>query len=232
VSILKRDSLVRRVALCLVMSMVVLAFASSAQLPTPRYNSIKSYEDLLHMQEDLIKSFESLLKNTTFTQGTGQDMSVNQSYKFLFSFDDLASRQQKGIYSFEDLSTYNWTELSDTQKISLTNSYEDLLHSEFSVLSSNEDLLKREFCKLDKTNQQLFLDKFEARIKYEKVLLSKFESWLHYQQTIELNPTLKSAWFKYLDSFEQLIRRETARREAGEATWLPCGFSFAGRRPV
>ena len=189
---------------CFFVLAVVSTCTCSAQLPANRYNSIESYETLLKMQEDLIKSFETLLKNTTFTE-----VQLNQSSKFLASFNDLAYRQQRGIYSFEDLVTYNWTELSTQQKINFTDSYEALLHSEFSVLSSNEDLLKREFCKLDHNNQTTFLNEFESRIKFEKLLLSKFEDWLHYQQTIEMNTTTNAAWFRFLNSFESLIREQS-----------------------
>jgi hypothetical protein len=201
---MKWNVLVRNLTFGLAILIVFSAMNSYGQLPQPRYYSIESYEDMLKMQETLIESFESLLKNTTFDETKDY-----QSSKFLDSFDDLADRQQKGIYSFEDLVSFNWSGLDTDQKINLTNSFEDLLHSEFSILSSNEDLLKREFCKLNVTAKQEFLNRFEDRIKYEKLLLSKFEAWLNYEQTLELmGATENAAWFKFLDSFEELIREQ------------------------
>jgi hypothetical protein len=167
------------------------------------YDSMKSYEDLLRSQTTLIGSFENLLKNSTLQYGQN-----NYHYQFLDSFDDLAMREQLGLNSFEDLVSRNWSTLSVAEKISLTQSFEDLIRREAIVLSSNEDLLKRGYCSLDATRKQELLDRFEARLKYEVILYTKFEDWLHYQQTIENDPTLKATWIGFLDSFEDLIRRQ------------------------
>jgi len=164
---------------------------------------MKSYEDLLRSQTVLIGSFENLLKNSTLS-GTN----YNHEYSFLNSFDDLADREQQGMASFEDLVSYNWSTLSDDQKISLTQSFEGLIRSEAIVLSSNEDLLKRGYCNVTSAQKQELLDRFEARLKYEVVLYTKFEDWLHFQQTIEDQPTLKRTWMGFLDSYEDLIRRQ------------------------
>ena len=181
---------------------VACALAGSCQAVT--YDSMKSYEDLLRSQTVLIGSFENLLKNTTLSNGTD----YNYQYQFLDSFDDLAMREQLGLNSFEDLVSYNWSDLSVEQRISLTQSFEDLIRREATVLSSNEDLFKRGFCNVTSAEKQELLDRFEARLKYEVVLYTKFEDWLHFQQTIENNPALKTTWIDFLDSFEDLIRRQ------------------------
>ena len=181
---------------------VACALAGSCQAAT--YDSMKSYEDLLRSQTVLIGSFENLLKNSTLSNGTD----YNYQYQFLDSFDDLAMREQLGLNSFEDLVSYNWSTLRVDQKISLTQSFEDLIRREATVLSSNEDLLKRGYCNLTSAQKQELLDRFEARLKYEVVLYTKFEDWLHFQQTIENDPALKKTWIDFLDSFEDLIRRQ------------------------
>jgi hypothetical protein len=113
-----------------------------------------------------------------------------------------------GLNSFEDLVSRNWSTLSTSEKISLTQSFEDLIRREATVLSSNEDLLKRGYCSLNATQKQNLLDRFEARLKYQVNLYTKFEDWLHFQQTIENDPTLKATWIGFMDSFEDLIRRQ------------------------
>jgi len=178
-----------------------MAFALAGFGNAATYDSMKSYEDLLRSQTRLIGSFESLLKNSTL-----QDTDYNYHYKFLDSFDDLADREQQGLASFEDLVSYNWSTLSETEKISLSQSFEDLIRREAIILSSNEDLLKRGFCSLDSAQKQELLDRFEARLKYEVVLYTKFEDWLHFQQMIE--GTQKQTWIDFLDSYEDLIRRQ------------------------
>jgi hypothetical protein len=166
------------------------------------YDSMTSYESLLRSQTVLIGSFENLLKNTT--------LNASMSYQFLDSFDDLAERQQLGLYSFEDVVSFNWTDLDTQQRINLTASYEDLLRRQAIVLSSNEDLLKRAFCNLTADQKQELLDRFEARLKYEVVLYEKFEDWLHFQQMIETenDGAEYETWMAFLDSFEDLIRRQ------------------------
>jgi hypothetical protein len=161
-----------------------------------------SYESLLRRQTVLIGSFENLLKNTT--------LNSSMSYRFLDSFDDLSERQQLGLYSFEDVVSFNWTNLDTQQRINLTASYEDLLRRQATVLSSNEALLKRAFCNLTTGQKQELLDRFEARLKYEVVLYEKFEDWLHFQQMIETDNggAEYETWMAFLDSFEDLIRRQ------------------------
>ncbi|MCX6679061.1 MAG: hypothetical protein NTX42_01660 [Methanothrix sp.] len=180
---------------------IACTLAGSCQAAT--YDSMKSYEDLLRSQTVLIGSFENLLKNSTLVSGDN-----NYHYKFLDSFDDLAMREQLGLNSFEDLVSRNWSTLSTSEKISLTQSFEDLIRREATVLSSNEDLLKRGYCNLNDTQKQDLLDRFEARLKYEVNLYTKFEDWLHFQQTIENEGKLKPTWIRFLDSFEDLIRRQ------------------------
>ncbi len=182
---------------------LVAACALTGSCHAATYDSMKSYEDLLRSQTILIGSFENLLKNSTL-----QYDELNYHYQFLDSFDDLAMREQLGLNSFEDLVSRNWSNLSVPEKISLTQSFEDLIRREATVLSSNEDLLKRGYCSLDSTQKQELLDRFEARLKYEVILYTKFEDWLHYQQTIENDPALKETWVDFLDSFEDLIRRQ------------------------
>jgi hypothetical protein len=184
-----------------VIGILITAIALTGFGTAATYDSMKSYEDLLRSQTTLIGSFESLLKNSTL-----QDTGYNYHYKFLDSFDDLADREQQGLASFEDLVSYNWSTLSEAEKISLTQSFEDLIRREATILSSNEDLLKRGFCSLDTTQKQELLDRFEARLKYEVVLYTKFEDWLHFQQMIE--GTQKQTWIGFLDSYEDLIRRQ------------------------
>jgi len=178
---------------------IVSAIMGMGQAAT--YDSMKSYEDLLRSQTLLIGSFENLLKNSTL-----MDTGYNYHYQFLDSFDDLAAREQQGLSSFEDLVSYNWSTLSPAEKISLTQSFEDLIRGEAIVLSSNEDLLKRGYCSLNPTQKQELLDRFEARLKYEVVLYTKFEDWLHFQVMIE--DTQKNTWKGFLESFEDLIRRQ------------------------
>jgi hypothetical protein len=182
---------------------LIMACVLAGSCHAATYDSMKSYEDLLRSQTVLIGSFENLLKNSTLEYGQN-----NYHYQFLDSFDDLAMREQLGLNSFEDLVSRNWSNLSVEEKISLTQSFEDLIRREATVLSSNEDLLKRGYCSLDATQKQELLDRFEARLKYEVLLYTKFEDWLHYQQTIENYPLLKATWIDFLDSFEDLIRRQ------------------------
>ena len=182
---------------------LVIACALAGSCSAATYDSMKSYEELLRSQTVLIGSFENLLKNTTLA---GSD--YNHHYKFLDSFDDLAKREQQGLASFEDLVSYNWSTLTIEQKISLTQSFEDLIRREAMVLSSNEDLLKRGYCNVSPGQKQELLDRFEARLKYEVVLYTKFEDWLHFQQTMENDPALKQTWIGFLDSYEDLIRRQ------------------------
>jgi len=179
--------------------LVACALAGSCQAAT--YESMKSYEDLLRSQTMLIGSFENLLKNSTLIYGVNND-----HYKFLDSFDDLAMREQLGLNSFEDLVSRNWSTLLPSEKISLTQSFEDLIRREATVLSSNEDLLKRGYCSLEATQKQNLLDRFEARLKYQVNLYTKFEDWLHFQQMIE--DTEKNTWIGFLESFEDLIRKQ------------------------
>ena len=183
----------------LITAFVLTGFGTAAT-----YDSMKSYENLLRSQTTLIGSFENLLKNSTL-----QDTGYNYHYKFLDSFDDLADREQQGLSSFEDLVSYNWSTLSETEKISLSQSFEDLIRRESTVLSSNEALLKRGFCALNSTQQKQLLDRFEARLKYEVVLYTKFEDWLHFQQMIEVNQTEEPVWIGFLNSYEDLIRRQS-----------------------
>jgi hypothetical protein len=190
---------------------LVVACALTGSCQAASYESMKSYEDLLRSQTLLIGSFENLLKNTTLS-GTN----YNYQYQFLDSFDDLAMREQLGLNSFEDLVSYNWSTLSVEQRISLTQSFEDLIRREAMVLSSNEDLLKRGYCNVSPSEKRELLDRFEARLKYEVVLYTKFEDWLHFQQTIENSPALKQTWIDFLDSFEDLIRRQARLLESFE----------------
>jgi hypothetical protein len=187
----------------LFIGMLVVACALTGSCQAATYESMKSYEDLLRSQTLLIGSFENLLKNSTLVSGDN-----NYHYKFLDSFDDLAMREQLGLNSFEDLVSRNWSTLSTSEKISLTQSFEDLIRREATILSSNEDLLKRSYCNLNDTQKQDLLDRFEARLKYEVNLYTKFEDWLHFQQTIENEAKLKPTWIRFLDSFEDLIRRQ------------------------
>lgn len=180
----------------LAMTIAITGLGSAAT-----YESMRSYEDLLRSQTTLIGSFESLLKNSTLEDG-----SYNYHYQFLDSFDDLAEREQQGLASFEDLVSYNWSSLSEEEKISLTRSFEDLIRREATILSSNEDLLKRGFCSLNSAQKQELLDRFESRLKYEVVLYTKFDEWLQYQQMIE--GTQKETWMAFLDSYEDLLRRQ------------------------
>lgn len=180
----------------LAMTTAFAAFGSAAT-----YESMKSYEDLLRSQTTLIGSFESLLKNTTLENGID-----SYHYQFLDSFDDLAEREQLGLASFEDLVSYNWSTLSQEEKIDLTRSFEDLIRREATILSSNEDLLKRSFCNLNPAQKQELLDRFESRLKYEVVLYTKFDEWLQHQQMIE--GTQKETWIAFLDSYEDLLRRQ------------------------
>lgn len=196
---LKRDW-----TITLFVGMLVVACALTGSCQAATYESMKSYEDLLRSQTALIGSFENLLKNSTLSSG----ISYNHQYRFLDSFDDLAMREQLGLNSFEDLVSHNWSTLSVDQRISLTQSFEDLIRREATVLSSNEDLLKRGYCNLTSAQKQELLDRFEARLKYEVVLYTKFEDWLHFQQTIENDPAFKRTWIGFLDSFEDLIRRQ------------------------
>jgi len=182
---------------------LVVACALAGSCHAATYDSMKSYEDLLRSQTALIGSFENLLKNSTLEYDE-----YNYHYQFLDSFDDLAMREQLGLNSFEDLVSHNWSTLDPSEKISLTQSFEDLIRREAIVLSSNEDLLKRGYCNLSATEKQELLDRFEARLKYEVILYTKFEDWLHFQQTIENDPALKETWIGFLDSFEDLIRRQ------------------------
>ncbi len=182
---------------------LVVACALAGSCHAATYESMKSYEDLLRSQTELIGSFENLLKNSTLEYDE-----YNYHYQFLDSFDDLAMREQLGLNSFEDLVSRNWSTLSPSEKISLTQSFEDLIRREATVLSSNEDLLKRGYCDVSASQKQELLDRFEARLKYEVILYTKFEDWLHFQQTIENDPALKETWIDFLDSFEDLIRRQ------------------------
>jgi hypothetical protein len=179
---------------------LVVACALAGSCHAATYESMVSYEDLLRSQTVLIGSFENLLKNSTLD---GSDQ-----YKFLDSFDDLADREQQGLASFEDLVSYNWSTLSVEEKINLTQSFEDLIRREATVLSSNEDLLKRGYCNVSPSEKQELLDRFEARLKYEVVLYTKFEDWLNFQQMIEDDPELTETWIGFLDSYEDLIRRQ------------------------
>ncbi len=182
-------------------AVAVMAAAFSGCCSAASYDSMRSYEDLLRSQTVLIGSFESLLKNSTL-----QDNGYNYHYQFLDSFDDLAKREQEGLASFEDLVSYNWSDLSEEEKISLTRSFEDLIRGEAKILSSNEDLLKRGFCSLNPVQKQELLDRFESRLKYEVVLYTRFDEWLQYQQMIE--GTQKETWIAFLDSYEDLLRRQ------------------------
>ncbi len=186
-----------------IIGILVIALALAGSCHAATYESMKSYEDLLRSQTILIGSFENLLKNSTLEYDE-----YNYHYQFLDSFDDLAMREQLGLNSFEDVVSFNWSTLTTSEKISLTQSFEDLIRREAIILSSNEDLLKRGYCSLNATEKQRLLDRFEARLKYEVILYTKFEAWLHYQQTIENNPQFKQTWIDFLDSFEDLIRRQ------------------------
>jgi hypothetical protein len=185
------------IILAILASGIAQAFQSTA--PGTRYDSISSYEDLLRSQTSLIESLEDLLENTA--------LNSSMSYKFLDSFDDLASRQQRGLYSFEDLVSFNWSELDSGQKIHFTYSYEDLLRRQAAIISSNEYLLERAYCKLGTEDKKRLLGRLEDRLKFEVVLLKKFEDWLHYQQLME--DTEYNSWIAFLSSFEDLIRRQS-----------------------
>jgi hypothetical protein len=195
--VLKFKGGLRVTSLAVALIMIMAGMSAAAE-----YSSMTSYESLLRSQTVLIGSFENLLKNTT--------LNSSMSYQFLDSFDDLAERQQLGLYSFEDVVSFNWSDLDTQQRINLTASYEDLLRREAIVLSSNEALLKRAFCNLTTEQKQELLDRFEARLKYEVVLYEKFEDWLHFQQMIETDNggAEYETWMAFLDSFEDLIRRQ------------------------
>jgi len=178
--------------------------SASARALTITYYHLKSLEDLLRGQTDLITSFESLLKNSTLD---GQ-----KSVEFLGSFDDLALRQQEVLEGFEGVVVCNWRDLSSEEKIDLTDSFEDLLRRQAAILSSNEDLLKRGYCSLEDDERNRFLESFEARIGYEQALLTRFTHWVYSQQ--DLQDSEKEAWEKFLASLEDLIRRQSGLLES------------------
>jgi uncharacterized repeat protein (TIGR01451 family) len=147
----------------------------------------------------LISSLESLLKNTTLNE--------DASVMFLDSFDDLADRMQQGLGNFAGLVRCYWKDLSMEERVKFTSSLEDLLRRQARILSSNEDLLKRGFCMLDNEDKHNFSKRFQDRIHYEEFLLNKsFDDWLNSQQY--LNDTEKQTWLAFLESYEDLIRRQ------------------------
>ncbi|NPV61507.1 MAG: hypothetical protein HPY61_02575 [Methanotrichaceae archaeon] len=178
--------------------------SARARALTIAFFHLKSLEDLLRGQTDLISSFESLLKNSTLND--------EESEEFLASFDDLATRQQEALEGFDDVVVCNWRDLNQTEKVLLTDSFEDLLRRQAAILASNEDLLKRGFCQLDEEDRDLFLEHFESRIGYEKTLLTRFTHWVYSQQ--DLQESEITAWKKFLASLEDLIRRQSALVES------------------
>jgi uncharacterized repeat protein (TIGR01451 family) len=160
---------------------------------------LDSLETMLRGNTILISSLESLLKNTTLDE--------NGSVMFLDSFDDLGDRMQQGLGNFAGLVRCYWKDLSVEDRVKFTSSFEDLLRRQARILSSNEDLLKRGFCKLDSEDKYSFSKRFQDRIHYEEFLLNKsFDNWLSSQQY--LNDTEKQTWLDFLESYEDLIRRQ------------------------
>jgi PKD repeat protein len=165
------------------------------------FNSVMSYGELLKSQGELVASFGGLLKNTTLKTDR------KDFYNFSHSFDDLVHRQKQGVYSYEDLVSHSWSELSDQQKIEFTDSFESLLRQVANLISCEEDLLKRDWCTLSPEEQGYFLQRFGDDLHYQQMLIHKFEDWLDHQQTME--DSYRDWWMRFLDSFEDLIRRQS-----------------------
>jgi len=86
-------------------------------------------------------------------------------------------------------------------------------------------LLMRGYCKLNDSEKEVFLDGFEDRLHKEENLLRGFYKWVYSQRS--LNDTEKQTWYKFLASYEDLIRRQARLMGSlQELTYSSCLGTF------
>ncbi len=183
--------------------------------PYEKFAAVKSFEDLLHNQSQLLFSFEDLLHVVPRTP--------EEDYKFITSFEQLLRSQADLTRSFEDLmsnsTSTGWDEyFSDVQRVDLLNSYETMLRDEAFLFASFEMKLKTSWENLGTYSadghthdaQTEFIASFEDLLKKQVTLYKSFELLF---KKIEkgANPTAITQRTKiaFLASFEDLLRIET-----------------------
>jgi len=149
---------------------------------------VSSFEDLLHRQERLLKSFEALV-----------DTYKVPPTELLKSFEDLLRRQAKLLDSFEDVARPYACGYKVEFKI--ISSFEELLRGQARLLAKFEGLLH----KLPKV-QIFFIESFEDLLRRQADLLVTFEDMLHCLD--EKHHVSPKQMLPYLKSFEDLIRSQ------------------------
>lgn len=149
-----------------------------------------SFEDLLHRQERLLLSFESLV-----------DLYKVPPMSLLKSYEDLLRRQALLLGSFEEvIRPYACGYMRPEFK--LIKSFEALLHGQAKLLMSFEHLLH----KLDYPAIEL-IESFEDLLRRQTDLLKSFEGLLHC--LVDKHHVSPKEMFPFLKSFEDLLRDQT-----------------------
>jgi uncharacterized repeat protein (TIGR01451 family) len=171
----------------------LLALERAIVLPqsNPKYETMKSFEDLLRDQHKLLSSFDDLMGQTPVTR--------EQKIEFLYSVEDLYRRQAMGLDEFSNLIDKNWGQLTRTEKAQITASLEDLLRRQAQNLETFNGNLLAWVKTFDPIYRQKFSDSFEDLLHRQAALLNKFAAVLH-QDGMQTPP--------FVSSFEDLLRRQ------------------------
>jgi hypothetical protein len=149
-----------------------------------------SFEDLLHRQERLLHSFESLV-----------NLYKVPPISLLKSYEDLLRRQALLLSSFEEvIRPYACGMMRPEFK--LIKSFEALLHGQAKLLMSFEHLLH----KLGNPPIEL-IESFEDLLRRQTDLLKSFEGLLHC--LVDKHNVSPKEMFPFLKSFEDLLRDQT-----------------------
>ncbi len=190
----------KRFLLSAVIFLLSVGLFAPALSANPEYDKEKSYgaapvhlvasfEDLLHRQEKLLHSFESLV-----------NLYHQPPVELLKSYEDLLRRQALLLGSFEELvRPYACGYMHPEFK--LIKSFEMLLHGQAKLLMSFEGLLH----KLHKP-QIFFIESFEDLLRRQAKLVGSFEGLLHC--LAEKHRISPRDLYGFLTSFEDLIRSQ------------------------
>jgi hypothetical protein len=151
---------------------------------------VKSFEDLLHRQEGLLHSFESLV-----------NLYHVPPMSLLKSYEDLLRRQALLMESFAQV-TEPYACGPMEPEFKLIESFESLLHGQMTLLMSFEGLIH----KLPQAPMSL-IQSFEDLIRRQANLVKSFEGMLHC--LTEMHHASPRELYPFITSFEDLIRSQS-----------------------
>jgi hypothetical protein len=161
-----------------------------------KYETMKSFEQLLRDQHNLLVSFDDLMGQTPATR--------EQKIEFLYSIEDLYRRQAVGMDKFSVWIDTNWQDLTADEKAQITSSLEDLLRRQANNLEAYNGNLLAWVKTFDPIYRQKFSDSFEDLLHRQVALLKNFERVL--TQDGMQTPS-------FLASCEDLLRRQAQSLE-------------------